>query len=79
MAATVFDREATDSDLKSKRLMQLDAAISNLPAKYKEPLLLTTVGDLSQQEAAEVLKIGAKALEMRLYRARRKLMTDLGR
>ena len=76
--AAVVDREANAVMVESERLIRLDAAIANLPAAYKEPLLLTTVGGLSQQEAAEVLKISAKALEMRLYRARRKLVDDLG-
>ena len=55
------------------RLQRLDVAIAGLPAVYKEPLLLTATAGLSQREAAAMLKISTKALEMRLYRARQKL------
>ena len=54
-------------------LARLDAAIARLPALYKDPLLLTTAGDLSTAEAAQALHTTAKAVEMRLYRGRRLL------
>jgi RNA polymerase sigma factor (sigma-70 family) len=65
-------------DGESERLSRLDTAISRLPAFYKEPLLLTTVSGLSHIEAAEELKTTPKAIEMRLYRARKKILIDLG-
>lgn len=74
--SAVFENEK--SAIETERLRRLDLAIANLPAIYKEPLLLTTVAGLSQQEAAAVLKISAKAVEMRLSRARRKLAIVLG-
>ena len=67
--------EATQRDA---RLDLLDSAIAGLPAFYKEPLLLTTVSGLSHEEAAALLKTTSKAIEMRLYRARRKLQAALG-
>ena len=60
----------------NRDLARLDAAIAGLPALYKDPLLLTTVGGLSTAEAAEAaeaLRTSAKAIEMRLYRCRRLL------
>lgn len=48
-------------------------AIAVLPANLKEPLLLCAVEGLSQGEAATVLAISEKAVETRLYRARKKL------
>ncbi len=54
-------------------LARLDRAIARLPALYKDPLLLTTAGGLSHEAAAGVLGVSAKAVEMRLYRARRRL------
>jgi RNA polymerase sigma-70 factor (ECF subfamily) len=51
-------------------LARLDAAIAQLPALYKDPLLLTTAGGLSVAEAATALHASPKAVEMRLYRAR---------
>lgn len=55
------------------RLSRLDRAIADLPALYKEPLLLTMVSGLSHKEAAEMLKTTPKAVEMRLARARHSL------
>jgi RNA polymerase sigma-70 factor (ECF subfamily) len=52
------------------RLNKLDEVIAELPAFYKEPLLLTTVSGLSQADAAVLLKTTAKAVEMRVRRAR---------
>jgi RNA polymerase sigma-70 factor (ECF subfamily) len=60
------------------RLDRLDAAIATLPAFYKEALLLTTVSGLSHHATAEILKTTPKAIEMRLYRARRKILAAIG-
>jgi RNA polymerase sigma-70 factor (ECF subfamily) len=48
-------------------------AIAALPANLKEPLILTAVDGLSQAEAAAVLGISEKAVEVRIYRARKAL------
>lgn len=56
-----------------ERLGELDRAIAGLPAKYKEPLLLATLEGLSHQETAERLRLTPKAVEMRVYRAKRLL------
>ncbi len=69
-AAAVEARDAV-------RLRRLDQAIAALPAFYKEPLLLIMVSGLSHQDAAEQLKTSAKAIEMRLRRARKKLAEAL--
>lgn len=65
-------------DAEAERLSRLDKAIARLPAYYKDPLLLTTVSGLSHIEAAEELGTTPKAIEMRLYRARKKILSDLG-
>lgn len=62
---------------EANRLMRLDAAIADLSPFYKEPLILTTVAGLSQQEAARQLNTTVKAIEMRTRRARRKLAESL--
>ncbi len=54
-------------------LARLDQAISRLPVKLKEPLLLTALDGLSQAEAADVLGVSVKTIETRVYRARQKL------
>jgi len=70
--------DTTDEQLGEKleedqRLNRLDHEIAALPAMYKEPLLLTLVAGLSHQEVADILKTTPKAIEVRLYRARKKL------
>lgn len=66
------------ADAETERLSRLDEAIARLPAFYKEPLLLTTVSGLSHIEAAQELGTTTKGIEMRLYRARRRILADLG-
>jgi len=51
----------------------LERAVATLPRSLKEPLLLTALEGLSHREAGELLGINAKAVEMRVYRARERL------
>jgi RNA polymerase sigma factor (sigma-70 family) len=66
-----------DEVRESENMQALDAAIAALPAFYKEPLLLTTVSGLSQQETATQLRTTPKAVEMRVRRAKAKLAETL--
>ncbi len=59
------------------RLRRLDECIAALPRAYKEPLLLTMVSSLTQEQAARQLKITAKAVEMRIRRAKERLREAL--
>lgn len=63
---------------QERRLADLDRQIANLPAGLKEPLLLTQFEGLSHKEAAQILNISRKAVEMRIYRAREQLASGLG-
>jgi RNA polymerase sigma-70 factor (ECF subfamily) len=58
---------------------RLDAAIASLPRQLKEPLVLTMLEDMSHKEAGELLGINAKAVETRVYRAKRRLAAMLDR
>lgn len=69
--------DATREAFTTKRLQRLDQAIAELSPFYKEPLLLTTVTGLSQQEAAVELHTTPKAVEMRIRRAKKKLAQAL--
>jgi RNA polymerase sigma-70 factor (ECF subfamily) len=71
------DREEDLGSLQAKRLRQLDQAVAALPRVYKEPLLLTTVAGLTQQQTAEQLKTSTKAIEMRIRRAKKRLSEAL--
>lgn len=59
------------SDVEASRLGQLEQAIANLPTSLKEPLLLTTLDGMSHSEAASLLNLTPKAIEVRVYRAKR--------
>ena len=54
-------------------LERVSGAIARLPTKLKETLILRTIEELSQAEAARVLGVSEKAVETRLYRARMSL------
>ena len=54
-------------------LRRLETAIAQLPRNLKEPLVLTMLEGLSHKDAGEMLGINAKAVETRVYRAKRQL------
>lgn len=56
---------------------EVAAAVMNLPAKYREVILLYYYRGLTMAETAEVLKISQPAVTNRLKRARDKLKTEL--
>lgn len=64
-------------------LRRLDGALAALPAALKEPLVLTAIEGLSHKEAGELLGLNPKAVETRVYRAKKRLAelldpSDLG-
>ncbi len=61
---------ATEDRTELARVMK---AIASLPHKLREVLVLRTIEDASQAEAAALLGVSAKAVETRLYRARKVL------
>lgn len=63
--------------LDDERARRLDAAVSDLPASLKEALLLTVFEGYTQQEAARILGVSPKTVEMRVYRARKLLAETL--
>ena len=71
------DETETLAAQEAQRLRSLEEAIAALPKLYKEPLVLTTAGGLTQEAAAAVLNTTTKAIEMRLRRARSKLIEAL--
>lgn len=60
-------------------LGRLEAAIAELPRGLKEPLVLTALEGLSHKEAGDILGMNAKAVETRVYRARKHLAGVLQR
>lgn len=64
---------AADASADDPALGKLDRALASLPTQLKEPLLLTAFEGLSHQDAGKALGISAKAVETRIYRARKLL------
>jgi RNA polymerase sigma factor (sigma-70 family) len=56
----------------------LESHIAKLPRSLMEPLLLTALEGLSQEEAGKLLGISAKAIETKVYRARMRLSAVYG-
>jgi RNA polymerase sigma-70 factor (ECF subfamily) len=56
----------------------LRRAIRDLPAEYREPLILQVVQGYSQQEIADRLGLTSAGVGTRLFRARQKLRDALG-
>jgi RNA polymerase sigma-70 factor (ECF subfamily) len=67
-APTAENTAAADQALK-----RLDAAIGKLPRTLKEPLVLTMLEGMSHKDAGGLLGINAKAVETRVYRAKKQL------
>jgi RNA polymerase sigma-70 factor (ECF subfamily) len=69
-----------DSETASRQaLARLEAAVAALPRGLKEPLVLTALEGLSHKEAGEILGLNPKAVETRVYRARKQLAAMLDR
>lgn len=68
---------AEAASIGGEALARLNAAIASLPAKLREPLVLTALQGFSQREAADLLGVTPKVVEMRAYRARKHLADRL--
>jgi len=63
-----------ERQLAANQLLALvQREITRLPARLKEPFVLVTFDGRSQGEAAQILGISEKAVETRIYRARKRL------
>jgi len=72
--APAIDRQAADRQMLARAM----AALSDLPASLKEPLILCAIEGMMQEETAALLGLSTKAVEMRLYRARAALRKKMG-
>lgn len=68
---------ANSTAAAGQALRRLETAIAKLPRRLKEPLILTVLEGLSHKQAGALLGINAKAVEMRVYRAKRQLAAEL--
>lgn len=79
-ANTAASSTLSDPGLKAVRSEQLElaqAAIDDLPEELKAAFLLTVMEEMSQEEAGIVLGLSVKAVEARVYRARKLLRQSL--
>lgn len=65
--------------LKKEQMAALETAISELPHELKASLILMALEGKSQKECAELLNISPKAVEMRVYRAKKLIQEKLER
>lgn len=77
----VFAHEpAPDADLEQGETMRsLEDSFAALPPQLRQPLLLFAYDELSQIEIGGLLHCSAKAVESRLYHARKHLRADFER
>lgn len=77
-ASQAYTATAADSNARvDQAARRLESAVARLPRNLKEPLVLTMLEGLSHREAGELLGINAKAVETRVYRAKRQLAAML--
>lgn len=71
------DAQYGASEEKTTLRVTVQQALKDLPAEYRDPLILCDLEDLPAREAATVLNISVPALKSRLYRGRRALRDKL--
>lgn len=78
-ALAVADASASPEGVlaETQSVAQLDRAIAELPRGLKDALILTGVEGLSHQEAGRILRLSPKAVDLRVYRARKALSEKL--
>jgi len=62
----------------AERAEAVRAAVGELPEELRTPLILSEYEELSHADIGAILKCSAKAVETRLYRARKQLRDKLG-
>lgn len=71
VADTGQDPEA--EAISRREVERIGTAIAALPSGLKDPLILCRIEGMSMAEAAAILSLSEKAVEVRIYRARQKL------
>jgi RNA polymerase sigma-70 factor (ECF subfamily) len=72
------DAPAPDEQTQAReRLAAVQKAIAALPQDMREMLILSTWHGMSHEEIARVQGSSVKAVELRLYRARKQLRAEL--
>ncbi|WP_339748672.1 RNA polymerase sigma factor [uncultured Maricaulis sp.] len=77
MASPTPDPEREVADREA--LSQVELLIRALPEGLRTPLLLSAIEGLSHEEIGAVMSLSTKAVEVRIYRARKALKEQLSR
>ena len=72
---TIPTADKTSMDTETFNLIR--QAVTALPAKYREPIVLRYLQELPTNEISKILGISKNALQVRLSRARKRLKYDL--
>lgn len=75
-----FPSQAPDPAVAASRreeLATVEREIERLPPELKAPLILTALEGISHEEAGRLLGVSAKAVEVKVYRARKLLLKRL--
>lgn len=73
-----IEQPDTTGNDREREFVQLDDAIAALPDGLKAPLLLWLTSDTSHRDIGQALGLTEKAVEVRIYRAKRALAAILG-
>lgn len=69
---------ATQSDFDARpEVLALRIALKNLPANYREPLILQVIEGYTLEDIAEIMSLPRNTVATRLHRARQKLKQQL--
>jgi RNA polymerase sigma-70 factor (ECF subfamily) len=69
---------SADKDpIDNETFERISRAVKVLPAKYREPVVLKYLQQLTTEQITNILKISPNTLNVRLSRARKKLKIEL--
>lgn len=75
-ATSSTDTPATTLET-AEQAVEIKTAVQRLPEKFRTPVILFHFNDLPQSEIAKILSCSEKAVEARLYRARKMMRQNL--
>ncbi len=78
-AASARGRAADKVSMDSETFERVRQAVTALPAKYREPIVLRYLQEVSTDEISRILGISENTLQVRLTRAKKRLRHDLAK
>jgi len=78
-AAFAGGRAADKASMDSETFERVRQAVTALPAKYREPVVLKYLQELSTDEISRILGVSKNTVQVRLTRAKKRLRHDLAK